>query len=174
MKKLTGFVDHLSLFLARIASVIFWIVVILVAVNIVGRKLFNFTIAGIIEIVQYGMLVVMTLSMARTTFTGGHVTVSIITGRLPKAVRCIIEFLGLLLSAALVAAAAYICIQYVPKTFISGQVTERYKIPFYLIYGFMTFGLIISSLTFLFNAVRSLFTSGSKEDENTTEGGMAE
>ena len=176
MKKLTKAFDKCSLFLTWIATIIFFIVVILVAVNIVGRKLFNFTISGIIEIVQYGMLTVMVLSMARTTFTGGHVSVSIITRKLPRAGRAVVGFLTLMLSAALLAAAAYISISFIPKTIASGQVTERYKIPFYVIYGFMSFGLITSCLTFILNAVRTLLGLDEVKDarpEDFKEGGDA-
>ena len=168
------FVDKVTLFLSRISMLLLWIIVVLVAVNIVGRKLFNFTISGIIEIVQYGMLTVMVMSMARTTFTGGHVSVSIITGKLPKAVRCIIAFLTLIASAALVAAAAYVCIRNIPKTFASGLVTERYKIPMYLVYGVMSFGLITSCLTFIYNAVCSILDIGRKEPAKPEEGGAGE
>ena len=171
---MTGFIEKSSLFLSRISTGVFWIIIILVAVNIMGRKLFNFTISGIIEIVQYGMLTVMSLSMARTTFTGGHVSVSIITSRLPKSARCIIEFLGMMLSAALIIAATYICIEYIPKTVASGQVTENYKIPFYLIYSVMTFGLVTSALTFIVNAFNAVLTTITTKNQKGTKGGIAE
>lgn len=169
MNKLTKAFDKCSLFLTYIATAVFFIVVVLVAVNIVGRKLFNFTISGIIEIVQYGMLTVMVLSMARTTFTGGHVSVSIITRKLPRLAQALIGFLTLMLSAALLAAAAYVSIRFIPKTIASGQVTERYKIPFYLIYGFMSFGLVTSCLTFVLNAVLTLLGIDSARDAKSGE-----
>ncbi len=174
MNKVAGFVDKSSLLLSRISTGIIWIIVLLVAVNIVGRKLFNFSISGIIEIVQYGMLTVMAISMARTTFIGGHVSVSIITAKLPKLVRCIIDFLSMMFSAALIIAAAYICIQYIPKTLASGQVTEVYKIPFYIIYSVMTFGLITSALTFIFNAFNAVVTAITAKNQKGTQGGLAE
>lgn len=162
--------DKISLFLTRISTVILWVIVVLVAFNIVSRKLFNFTIAGMIEIVQYGMLTVMALAMARTTFSGGHVTVSIITGRLPKAAQNFIAFITLLLSAALVAIAAYVCILNIPRTIASGLTTERYKIPMYLVYAVMSFGLVTSGLTFIFNAISALLGIGGKAPKEK-EGG---
>ena len=48
----------------------------------------------------------------------------------------------MMFSAALITASAYICIQYIPKTLASGQVTEVCKTPFYIIYSVMTFGMI--------------------------------
>ena len=108
MKTLEKIFDKVSIFLCRISVVIIWLLVIVVAVNVVGRKIFNVTVPGAIEIVQYGTLTMMALAMARTTFTGGHVSVSVITGVLPKAVRCVIEFLALMLSAALMIAALWL------------------------------------------------------------------
>lgn len=173
MKKTAGFIDKATLFLSRISTGLLWIIVILVAVNIVGRKLFNLTISGIIEIVQYGMLTVMALSMARTAFSGGHVTVSIITRKLPIAVRCTVQFLGMMLSAALVIAAAYVCIQYIPKTYASGQITERYRIPFYIIYSVMTFGLVTSALSFIFLAFNTVISAITEIKQKRVEGGTA-
>ena len=174
MNKLAVFADKSSLFLCRISTGTLWVIVFLVAFNIVARKLFNFTISGIIEIVQYGMLVVMSISMARTTFTGGHVSVSIITAKLPKLGRYIIEFLSMIFSAALITAAAYICIQYIPKTLASGQVTEVYRIPFYIIYFVMAFGLVTSALTFILSAINTVITALGLKDQKGTEGGTAE
>ena len=173
MKTLEKIFDKVSIFLCRISVVIIWLLVIVVAVNVVGRKIFNVTVPGAIEIVQYGTLAMMALAMARTTFTGGHVSVSVITGVLPKAVRCVIEFLALMLSAALMVAALWICVQYIPQTVASGQVTEFHRIPFYLIYGVMAFGLVTAALTFVFNAVKAVYTTV-KGDSSEPKGEIAE
>jgi len=163
--------DKVTLFLSRLSSILLWMIVLTVAFNIVSRKLFNFTIAGMIEIVQYGMLTVMVLSMARTTFSGGHVNVSIITGKLPKAARNIVGFITLLGSAALVFAAAYVCSGNITKTIASGLTTERYKIPMYLIYSIMCFGLVTSGITFVYNAFSTLVSTWKKEPAKAEEGG---
>jgi len=157
MEKFFRFVDKLSMVLCRIASVIFFVIVMLVAVNIVGRKLFNTTISGMIEIVQYGVLLVMVLSMARTTLTGGHVTVSIITGKLPKLPKRVIDVFDLVLSAVLVGIAAWVCMRYIPQTRASGLTTERYKIPLYLVYTVMSIGLVVTAFTFILNLIRLFY-----------------
>ena len=164
MKKIHKFVDKGSAALSKVSMVFMIAIVIVVAANIIGRKLFNTPVPGTVELVQYGMLVVMTLSMARTTFTGGHITVSIITGKLPKAVQAIIGFITLLFSAFIVAAATFICIRYIPNTFKSGQITDHYKIPFYAIYALMSFGLVTSFFTFIFNAFSTLSAIWTKNE----------
>ena len=173
METLDKIIDKVSNFLCQISTVIIWALVVVVAVNVVGRKLFNFTVPGTIEIVQYGTLTMMSLAMARTTFTGGHVSVSVITGVLPKAVRCVIEFLALMLSAGLLLAALYICVQYIPQTMASQQTTEFHRIPFYLIYSVMAFGLATAAITFIFNAFKSVYVAV-KGDYNEPKGEVAE
>lgn len=156
--------ERVTLFLSRISSVLLWIIVFLVAFNIVSRKLFTITISGIVEIVQYGMLTVMALSMAHVTLTGGHVSVSIATSKLPKSVQTIIEFVTLMLSAALVSMACYVCFTNIFRMMASGLTTERYKIPMYIVYMVMCFGLATSVITFVFNAFSALLRLFRKED----------
>jgi len=173
LKKLHSVIDKLSSALCLVSKVFLLAIVVIVAANIVGRKLFNTPVPGAIELVQYGMLVVMALSMARTTFTGGHITVSIVTGKLPKAVQSVIGFITLLFSAFIVGAATFICLRYIPSNIQSGQITDHYKIPFYIIYAIMSFGLVTSVLTFLFNAFETLFSIWTKEPSTDGEEAQA-
>ncbi len=158
MKKIHGIIDKVSSALCLVSKVFLLAIVVIVAANIIGRKLFNAPVPGTVELVQYGMLVVMALSMARTTFSGGHITVSIVTGKLPKAVQSLIAFITLIFSVFIVGAATLICMRYIPIYMQRGQMTDHYKIPFYIIYSIMSFGLITSVLTFLFNAFEALFS----------------
>ena len=153
MKKLTKFIDSSSKILMYIACGVLCVMLLAVVVNVVGRRLFHFTIGGIIELVQYGMLLVMSLVMYRTTFAGGHVAVSIFTEKLPKPIAKGIGVFALLFAAALMAIAAYVCYKYVPVNRASGLTTDYYKIPYWLVYLVTGIGLTLPALTFVYNAV---------------------
>lgn len=168
MKQLYKIVDAVSTVLAQLAGVIFVLILLTVVVNVVGRRLFSFTVPGIMEIVCYGMLVVMTLAMARTTFSGGHVAVTMFTEKLPKGAQKAVSFLALLVASALVALAAYMCATSIPVYLANHQNTDYFKIPFYMVYIFMTFGLGISCLMFLVNAFLALFPV--KKDQGPAPG----
>lgn len=157
MKKLDRFIDIFSAVLCRIAAVILCIMLVAVVVNVLGRRLFHFTIGGIIELVQYGMLTVMCLIMIRTTYSGGHVAVSVLTEKLPKSVSKVIGVLALLFAAVLVGTAAYVSFKYVPVNYASKLTTDYYHIPFYLVYLAVGLGLGSSALTFVYNAVTVVF-----------------
>ena len=169
MKKLRSIIDKISSGLCAISKVVMLAIVVVVLANIIGRKLFNTPVPGTVELVSYGMLVVMALSMARTTFTGGHITVSIVTAKFPKAVQAVVGFLTLLFSVFIVGAATFICLRYIPSSMQSGQITDHYKIPFYVIYSIMSFGLVTSVLTFLFNAVSTLMSIWQKDESGGGE-----
>lgn len=156
MKKLDKFIDTSSRYLCYIGCGVLCVMLLAVVVNVVGRRLFNFTIGGIIELVQYGMVAVMCLVMYRTTYAGGHVTVSVITDKLPKGVSKGIAVFALLFAFALVGLASCVCFKYVPINKASGLTTDYYKIPYWLVYLAVGIGLGLSALTFVFNAAAVL------------------
>ena len=165
MKKLTKFIDVSSRYLCYVACGVLCIMLLSVVVNVVGRRLFHFTIGGIIELVQYGMLLVMSLVMYRTTFAGGHVAVSIFTDKLPKGLKKGLGVFALLFAAVLVGIASYVCFKYVPVNRASGLTTDFYKIPYWLIYLVTGIGLALPALTFVYNAAAVLWPVQADEAE---------
>ena len=157
MKKLDKFIDISSRILCYIGCGVLSVMLLAVVVNVVGRRLFNFTIGGIIELVQYGMVTVMCLVMYRTTYAGGHVAVSVVTDKLPKGARLAIGVFALLFAFALIGLSAYVCFQYVPINKASGLTTDYYHIPYWLVYLAVGIGLGLSALTFLYNALTVVF-----------------
>ena len=164
MKKLDKFIDTSSKYLCYIGCAVLSFMLLSVVVNVVGRRLFNFTIGGIIELVQYGMVTVMCLVMYRTTYAGGHVVVSVITDKLPKPVAKGLGIFSLLFAFALIALASYVCFRYVPINRASGLTTDYYHIPYWIVYLAVGIGLGLSALTFLFNAIT--FIHPIKKDED--------
>lgn len=156
MNKLTKFFDRLSTIMLYISMAVFGIVIVLVLVNIIGRSFFNFTIGGIVEIVRYGVLVVMSFSLARTGFNGGHVIVAIILEKLPNKARGLVALLELLLAAAVFFMSAYVCCVLIPDAVNSKLVTEVYKVPYYLVYAILGFGMAVSGIIFVYKGVEEL------------------
>ena len=157
MKKIDKFIDVSSRYLCYIGCGVLCIMLLSVVVNVVGRRLFNFTIGGIIELVQYGMVTVMCLVMYRTTYAGGHVAVSVITDKLSPSARKAIAIFALLFAFAFIGLSAYVCFKYVPINKASGLTTDYYHIPYWIVYLAVGIGLGLSALAFLFNALTVVF-----------------
>ncbi len=170
MKKLAKIIDVSSRYLCYVACVVLCIMLLAVVVNVLGRRLFNFTISGIIELVQYGMLLVMSLVMYRTTFAGGHVAVGVITDKLPKSVNKGIAVFAMLCAAALMAVASYVCFKYVPVNKASGLTTDYYKVPYWVVYLVTGIGLGLPALTFIYNAATVLWpVQGGEAEKGETK-----
>lgn len=141
-----------------IAMAVFSVILVLVVVNIVGRSFFHFTIGGIVEIVRYGVLVVMSFALVRTGFNGGHVIVSIILEKLPDKARGIVALIELLVAALVFFMSAYVCGVLIPDALSSNLVTETYKAPYFLVYVVLGFGMAMSGIVFIFKGIEELHT----------------
>jgi TRAP-type C4-dicarboxylate transport system permease small subunit len=156
LKKLTLFFDKITSALTWIATAVFCVVLLCIILNVIGRATHVFSINGIIEIVQYGMLVVMSIALARTGFKGQHVRVSMFSDMMSEKPRAVTVMLEMLISAAVFGAAVYVCITLVVSAAAAGRITDTHRIPLYLIYAFLTFGLFVSAVTFIYNGIVAL------------------
>jgi TRAP-type C4-dicarboxylate transport system permease small subunit len=174
LKKLTKVVDKTTMGLGYVAVAIILVIIVCVVINIIGRTLTVFTFGGMIEIVQYGMLVAMSMILARTTFAGQHVRVSLFTDMMPKKAKGITMLIEMLISMAIFGMAAYQCFLIIPDTIAMKRMTDFYSIPYYLVYLVLSLGLFTSALAFLYNGICALyenFTGKKEKKENTAEDG---
>jgi len=155
MKKLDSFFDKLTMIMLFISMAVLGIVIVLVVINIVGRSFFHFAIGGINEIVQYGILVVMSLGIARTGYSGSHVVIKIVLEKIPDKPRRVIAFIDFAVAAVIFFITVYVCCTLIPDAMRSGLVTAVYKVPYYLIYGVLAAGLGVSGLVFIVDALNA-------------------
>ena len=155
--------DKLSLWCTRIASVIIGIVCLIVVASIIGR-IFNKPIKGTVEIVSYGVLIAMCLSLSRTGFLGKHVHVTMFVDMMPKAVKAIIEFFQMIIAAVVFGIVIYLCVHYIPDTMASGLKTDVYRIPQVFVYVFLIFGMFLSCVTFIFHGIVRLMPLFKKQE----------
>ena len=169
MDKVTKFFDKLSKILLYAAMIVLMVVIVLVIINIIGRSFFNFTIGGIVEIVQYGVFTSVTLGLARTCFNGSHVIVTVILEKMPDKARGIVALIELIIAAVAFFMTAYVCAILMPEAMASQLVTEVYKIPYYVIYLILVIGMAMSGIIFLYKGFVELkkgFTGGFEKVEN--------
>ena len=156
MKKLDSFFDKLTMFMLYIGMTVLCTVIVLVVINIVGRSFFHFAIGGINEIVQYGILVTMSLGIARTGYSGSHVVIKIVLEKLPDKARRVIACIDFAVAAVIFFVTVYVCCKLIPDAMNSGLVTAVYKVPYYLIYGVLAAGLAVSGLVFIVDAINAV------------------
>ena len=131
----------------------FVIVIIVVMWNIIGRAAFNAPYAKSYEVVQYGVMACVLLGLTRTTSTDGHISVTLLTEKLPWRIKNFILGFGRLVSVAIYGCVAWLYITAIPEDIARNRMTGLFKIPFQYIDWMFVIFLAICALIFLYQAV---------------------
>lgn len=102
------FVIGLGLVAGAITFGVMW----LIDANAITRKFFNTPVPGSFEITEAALVVIIFFALAYTQRQRGHIRVTLLTRRLPLAVRHALFILAMLTGAALMAWYAYAAYTY--------------------------------------------------------------
>ena len=176
-KNKKNIVDTITLIFARISSVILVLLVLMMIVNILGRRLFGRPISGTVELVQYGMLACMALAVSRTGFEGRHLSVTLLLEVLPKKARGIWECICQLIAGTIFGSLVIAYGRALPESLVSGRVSDILHIPFYINYIILVIAMAIVCLSFLYRAGLAIYVGFFKKEvpaeqipEETKEG----
>ena len=148
--------DKVSNVFLKISSVIICLVALVMVINIITRSAFKTPFAGVMEVVQYGMLICLVLAIGRTGFLNKHVRISLIVDYFSPKVRAIVLFITMLISTIVFAYLAYYYISYIPVSIASNAVTDIFRIPYFFVYIVMATGMLLTALMFLYQALEPL------------------
>ena len=86
-----------------LALLVLFLMMLMVAVDVLGRYIFNSPFTGTFDSIEMMMVVVVFGSLAYCTLAEGHVRVDVILGRLPKRTKAILNAITFLTSVFIVA-----------------------------------------------------------------------
>jgi TRAP-type C4-dicarboxylate transport system permease small subunit len=98
LKRLKKSIQTLNRFIAGVGAFFLVLLMLITATDILGRDVFNHSIAGTVELSEYMLSVFILLGLAYTQQVKAHVGVSIITSRLPQLAQLILNIVITLLS----------------------------------------------------------------------------
>lgn len=143
-----------------VAAAALAVLLAVVAVNIVGRALFdatgqavNLMIPGAIELSRYALMVLVFAALPRAA-EAGMVRVDLLIERLPAPLRGALERLWALGTAAFGGAAAWLLIEKAALEARRGDVTQDLEVPMWLLTGFAGVGAAVLCVTGLWLALR--------------------
>ena len=166
MAKKNGFVKSLASifdYASEIAIVIFLAVTV---VNVVLRTLFGTPIAGSIEMVCYGSMIMALLAMPGCELDNGNICVTFLLESLPKkAVKALNVFatVFMLIGTSVV---TYMLYGQISKKLSTGVVTSALRMPLYIFVILITIGFALVALSVLYKLAILLFK---KENIEATE-----
>ncbi|MDR2486931.1 MAG: TRAP transporter small permease [Clostridiales Family XIII bacterium] len=148
--------DRVTLVMTAVSAGMFFLIVLLVLVNIVGRSFFNSPVKGTVEMVQYGVMLCAGFVMCRSGLEGRHIVVSVLIDRFPVRLHELFVALGRLVGLAAFAMLAWLNYTKVPDAIASGKVTDAFRAPFQYIYLAMSVCFAIGALVFFYQFCESL------------------
>jgi TRAP-type C4-dicarboxylate transport system permease small subunit len=155
LKKLQNWVSRITgpivSLLKGIAMSVLVIMMLLTALDVIFRYIFNRPIAGSIELTEFMMAIMVSFGIAYCAVMGGHVSVDIVVSLLPKKTRTIIDTITTLLSLGLFLLVTWQNVLYIKETFDSGLESPVLRLPVYPFIGTVAIGFGALCLVLLMN-----------------------
>ena len=146
----------LNLFLITLGVSFLVIGMFLNAANIGGRYLFKAPIKFTYELTSLFMVLMICLGWPRTTEVSGHVSVDILTSRLPPSVRHVLGLITLLMGLASFIAMTWSSVLTAIQFGQMGSCTDLLRIPYRPVSLLMALGSFLVSIILLFQFVHAM------------------
>jgi TRAP-type C4-dicarboxylate transport system permease small subunit len=152
----------------QIAAVILFLMMLLVAVDVAARYLFNNPIYGAMEIEELMMVFVVFLSLAYCTLAKGQIVVDLVVSRVSQRLRTILDTITSFASAGIVALIVWRMGLRGWQELLSpsGQISTLLNVPLAPFILLATIGTVLLCLVLLMNCLHSLAqVMGKKENK---------
>ncbi len=132
------------------------IMVVLVFLQVVMRYVFQASLSWSEELARYMFLWIIWLGAAYATKEGSHISLDVITSRLPRKGQLIANALKYIIWIGFAIFLAYISWQLAFKIFERGQVSAAMRIPMGYAYASIPFGMSLMLFRILENGIKTI------------------
>ena len=147
---------RLETILANIFGVIFLVLSVVVTVETIARKVFNFSLQGADELGGYSLAVGSVLAFTLALLGRNHIRVDVFHGLFPRGVRAAMNWLSIVLLAAFAVTLVVICAKVLRETVEYGSTAQTpWATPLIYPQSVWYAGLIMFMLAALFLAGRA-------------------
>jgi TRAP-type C4-dicarboxylate transport system permease small subunit len=147
--------DRIEDGLAIIAAGLLMCAVVLVSLEVAARYFFNSPLAWTFEVTEYFLLFIPCLGMGWLARHDGHVSIDIVTGRLPESVRSrLARVVCLAVSAACLFVAVWGAIATWESYAKGARIEAILQTPQFLIYSAIPLGFFVCALEYARKALR--------------------
>lgn len=128
--------------------------------NVIGRNLFDESLAFASELSRVLLVLVTFLGIGYGARCARHIRMSAFYDPLPPLGRKLLMVLTSLVTAALLLLLAWYALEYVRTSATIGRVTPSLQLPLYVVYAVVPIGFVLGALQYLLTVVRNLTTAG--------------
>ena len=150
---------------ASVAAILIGLAMVLTVAEVIGRRLFNSPLPGVIDMFDLGMAAIAFLGASQCQRVGGHVRMELVLRRISGRPLWIIESLTTGLALGFVAAVAVASWQGVERAFVTQDATMDLLLPVWPSKSLVTIALIVLTVRLFLQLVDSLRLAVSPEAE---------
>ena len=138
------------------------VVLIMLLDTILRLPIFNSSILGSYEIVEFLMLFITSFALAYCEKEGEHVAITILTETFPQKLRYAVKSIGLLAGTALMGISVYAIFMQAQRMFTVNNTSATLHIPLYPFYYFLSAAVGVFALALLLHVIDNLILVFSK------------
>ncbi len=153
-----------------ISAIATFVMMLLVVINVIGRYLFNKPLTGTLEFTESLLVLIIFLSVALTQYDGGHIRVTLLTRRLPRAWARGFSIGAMLAGAAFFTWCGYAAWIYAAQSYSFGeQEWGEVVFPLWPMKFVVFFGIALLAIQFVLDAVAETMMPIAADDERAME-----
>jgi TRAP-type C4-dicarboxylate transport system permease small subunit len=151
--KVVDKLERFSSILAYLGAFSLFVMMLLTAVDVMGRYVFNSPITGTFELTKFLVLILIFSFLANTQAHKMHVTVDLILSRFPKWFRIYVELFNHAMSLALMVLITWIGTERAFELKEVGEASPNLGIPFYPFAFFLVLGCLVMCIEYVRNLI---------------------
>ena len=156
--------------MGTISAVSTFLMMVLVVANILGRYLLNRPLTGTLEFTESLLVLIIFLSIALTQYDGGHIRVTLLTRRLPKAWAKALNVFCMVTGAVFFAWCAYAAWKFAAQSFsFNEQEWGTVVFPLWPVKFVVFAGISMLAVQFLLDAIAETIMPIKADDERAQE-----
>ncbi|MCL1828761.1 MAG: TRAP transporter small permease [Oscillospiraceae bacterium] len=145
--------DRFTAAVAKLSSVVLIVVALFTLVNIISRAVFNTSVSGAIEVVQYGMMICVGLILCRTGFNKRHIAVTILIDKFPARLAGSFRAVTTLITTVVFGYVSYYFFKEIGEMAEGGRVSEILHFPYWTMYLIMAICFLMATVIFIYLTV---------------------
>jgi TRAP-type C4-dicarboxylate transport system permease small subunit len=173
MNKLLARFAKLASGLSKVSGMLILLISVLVCTHVILRGILGSGLRGIYEIVQYGMLTVVSITLAENELTGGSIIVNFILDKMRPRVANVFSIGMYAIAAGSMSYVLYNQVRMVLQKYADGSVTGVLAIPHWILVAIVCIGLFFFILAFIARLAQMVQNHASLRDEALTSDEIA-
>ena len=168
MKKFVSMFSMMTSWLAKFSGILLLLMSILVCVHVILRGFFNSGILGTYELVQYGMLAIVSLTLAENELTGGNIIVNFVLDKMKPRAASAMSIIMYFITIVFMSYVFYNQVGMIGKKLADGSVTGTLGIPHWIIVIMICIGLFFFVIAFIIRVYNMIINHKNIENKKLT------